>query len=167
MKSSIAKKSKGLTQAEAERSRKENGANIFSERKSKSFLRCFFDNLGDPIIRILLAALAVNLFMVFRGGDIIETVGIGISVFLATFISTLSERGSEAAFRKLDEECSHSAFRVWRDGRLSELPIEELVVGDVVDISAGEQIPADAFVISGSFRIDQSMITGESRDFIF
>ena len=164
MKSSIVSKSRGLTDTEAEISRREHGANLFSKRKSKSFLRCFFENLGDPVIRILLAALGVNLFMVFRGGDIIETVGIGISVFLATFISTLSERGSEAAFRKLDEECSHSSFRVWRDGKLTELPIEDIVVGDIVTLSAGEQIPADAFVISGRFRVDQSMLTGESRE---
>lgn len=161
---SCTKKKRGLTQAEAEASRAENGANILSERKSKSFLRCFFENLGDPVIKILLAALVINLFMVFRGGDVIETVGIAISVFLATLISTLSERGSEAAFKRLDEECSHSQFRVWRDGSLCRLPIEELVVGDLVAVSAGEQIPADAFVVSGELRVDQSMITGESRE---
>lgn len=161
---SCTKKRHGLTESEAEESRLRNGANILSERKSKSFFRCFFENLGDPVIKILLVALVVNLFMVFRGGDIIETVGIGISVFLATFISTLSERGSEAAFRKLDEECSHAQFRVWRDGALCERPIEDIVVGDLVLISAGEQIPADAFVISGDIRVDQSMITGESRE---
>ena len=64
-------KKRGLTDFEAEQSQKQYGANILSERKSKSFLRCFFENLGDPIIRILLAALAVNLFLVFRGGDLI------------------------------------------------------------------------------------------------
>lgn len=164
MKSNTQSIKKGLSENEASLSREKNGANILSEKKSKSFLRCFFENLGDPIIRILLAALAVNLFLAFRGGDIIETLGIGISVFLATLISTLSERGSEAAFKKLDAECSHSVFRVRRDGTLKELPIEELVVGDIVAISAGEQIPADAFVISGSFRVDQAMITGESRE---
>lgn len=157
-------KQRGLSSPEAKKSRDEHGANIFSKQKSKSFLKCFFENLGDPIIKILLVALLVNLFLVFRGGDIIETVGIAISVFLATFISTLSERGSENAFRRLEEECSHASFRVWRDGRITELPIEDIVVGDVVKISAGEQIPADAFVISGNVRVDQSMLTGESRE---
>ena len=155
---------KGLTSTEAEASRLEHGANILSERKSKSFLRTFFENLGDPIIRILLVALLINLLSVFRGGDVIETLGIGISVFLATFISTLSERGSEAAFKRLSEECSSSLFRVWRDNRLLEIPIFEIVVGDRVVLSAGEQIPADGFVLSGSFKVDQSAITGESRE---
>lgn len=164
MKASMKDKTRGLSSEEAEQSRKKHGANTLAEAKSKSFLRTFLENLGDPVIRILLGALIVNLFFVFRGGDIVETVGIAISVLLATLISTLSERGSEAAFRKLEEECSHSLFRVWRDGRLVEIPIEDLVVGDVVKISAGEQIPADSFVIEGKLRLDQSMLTGESRE---
>ncbi len=164
MKSSTETKTRGLSSAEAEESREKYGSNSFSKRKSKSFLRCFFENLGDPIIKILLVALGVNLFLVFRGGDVIETVGIAISVFLATFISTLSERGSENAFRKLEEECTHATFRVQRDGIIKEISIEDIVVGDVILISAGEQIPADAFVISGKFRVDQSMLTGESRE---
>lgn len=155
---------KGLSDLEAEQSKKEHGKNIFSARKPKSFLRCFFENLGDPVIKILLVALAVNLFLAFRGNDIFETVGIAISVFLSTLISTLSERGSEAAFRKLDAECSNSSYRVYRNGILKELPIEEIAVGDVLRISSGEQIPADAFVIHGEIKVDQSMITGESRE---
>jgi magnesium-transporting ATPase (P-type) len=164
MRGSTEKNTYGLTSAEAEASRKKNGSNTLEKKKSKGFIRTFFENLGDPVIRILLGALIINLFFVFRGGDIIETVGIGISVFLATLISTLSERGSEAAFRKLEEECSMGQFRVWRDGILCELPIDELVVGDVLNIGAGEQIPADSFVISGSIKVDQSMLTGESRE---
>ena len=100
------KLSKGLSEEDVARSRAEHGENRMSETKQKSFLRHFFGNLGDPIIRILLCALGVNLFFVFRGGDIVETLGIAISVFLATLISTLSERGSEAAFRRLSEECA-------------------------------------------------------------
>lgn len=155
---------KGLYTDEVERSLREHGKNIFSGRKPKSFIRCFFENLGDPVIKILLAALVVNIFLVFRGNDIIETIGIAISVFLSTLISTLSERGSEAAFRRLDEECSHATFSVYRNGSLTEVNIEDIVVGDVVKISAGEQIPADAFVVHGNISVDQSMLTGESKE---
>ena len=91
-----------------------------------------------------------------------ETVGIGVSVFLATLISTLSERGSEAAFRRLSEECDRASVRVRRDGRIVEVPMEELVVGDVVLLGAGEQIPADGYVIVGSLGVDQSSMTGEN-----
>ena len=155
---------KGLCDDEVEQARREHGKNIFSGRKPKSFIRCFLGNLNDPVIKILLAALAVNIFLVFRGNDIIETIGIAISVLLSTLISTLSERGSEAAFRRLEEECSHACFSVYRNGTLCEISIEDIVVGDVIKISAGEQIPADAFVIHGSISVDQSMLTGESKE---
>lgn len=157
-------KKSGLTSAQAEISRREHGNNYLSRRKRKSFLAHFFSNLGDPVIKILLLALGVNLIFVFWGGDILETVGIGISVFLATLISTLSERGSEAAFGRLSEECDKALVRVFRDDRLCELPIGELVVGDRVIVGAGEGIPADAYVVSGSIKVDQSAMTGESRE---
>ena len=154
----------GLTDNEVERSRREHGANVFKGTKKKSFLRCFFGNLNDPVIKILLAALAVNIFLVIRGGDIFETLGIAVSVFLSTLISTLSERGSEAAFRRLDAECSERRICAYRNGALKEIDVSDVVVGDVIKIGAGEQIPADAFIIRGSLRLDQSMLTGESRE---
>ena len=155
---------KGLTSAEAERSRSENGSNEISKKKRKSFLSHFFSNLGDPVTRILLFALGINLIFVFWGGDILETVGIGISVFLAALISTLSERGSEAAFERLSRECASVNARVYRDGHLCELPIGEIVVGDRVLVSAGEGIPADGYIVSGKIGVDQSAMTGENRE---
>ncbi len=159
-------KIKGLTSEEAARSRKEHGSNRLQKAKQKGFLRHFFGNLNDPVIRILLVALCVNLFFALRGGDWIETAGIGISVFLATLISTLSERGSEAAFKKLSEEFGKGSVRVWRDGALCEIPLEELVVGDRILVSAGEQAPADCFMTEGALRVDQSSMTGENREIL-
>ena len=146
----------GLTEDEVLASREKYGANTLTAQKGKGFFRHFFGNMGDPIIRILLCALGVNLLLVFRGGDWVETVGIAVSVFLATLISTLSERGSEAAFRRLSEECDRASVRVRRNGRLCQIPMEEVVVGDRVLIGAGEQIPADGFVIEGTLRVDQA-----------
>ena len=155
---------RGLTSAEAEASRLEHGANLLSGRKTKTFIRRFFENLGDPVIRILLVALGVNLIFVFRGGDILETVGIGVSVFLAAFISALSESGGENAFRRLSGECQKQSVRVWRDGRLFTLQIEDIVVGDRIVIGAGERIPADCYIVEGEVSVDQSAITGESKE---
>ncbi|MBQ9783755.1 MAG: calcium-translocating P-type ATPase, PMCA-type [Clostridia bacterium] len=154
----------GLTDEEVLASREKHGANTLSVTPPRSFLRHFLSNLGDPVIRILLCALGVNLVFVFQGGDWIETLGIAISVFLATLISTLSERGSEAAFRRLSEVCDRSEVRVRRNGTVIQIPMEEIVVGDVVLLSAGEQIPADGFMLSGSLRVDQSAMTGENRE---
>ncbi len=154
----------GLTEAEVSASREKHGANLLSGGETRGFWRLFFGNLGDPVIRILLCALGVNLFFVFRGGDWIETLGIGVSVFLATLISTLSERGSERAFHRLSEECDRSEVRALRDGVWRQIPMEEIVVGDLLRISAGEQVPADGYVISGSLTVDQSAMTGENRE---
>ncbi len=158
------RKGRGLSSEEVTASRAKYGENQLSRAASRSFLRHFFSNLGDPVIRILLCALAVNLIFVFRGGDWVESVGIAVSVFLATLISTLSERGSEAAFRRLSEECDRSEFRVFRDGRLCQVPISEIVVGDTLLVSAGEQIPADGWILEGCIGVDQSAMTGENRE---
>lgn len=155
---------RGLSEEQVTLSREQHGANVLKARKSKSFLRRFCENLGDPVIRILLVALGVNLIFVFKGGDLAETIGIGISVFLAAFISALSESGGENAFKRLMDQCDKQEYRVWRDGRLVSIPIGEVVVGDRVIIGAGEKIPADGYIVSGTLTVDQSSITGESRE---
>ena len=81
---------RGLSASEVERSRQEHGRHVFSHSRKKSFLRVFFSNLGDPVIKVLLIALGLHLILlIFHDGDAFETVGIGVSVFLATFISTI------------------------------------------------------------------------------
>ena len=154
----------GLTDEQAALSRREHGANVLTPQKRRSFARRFVANLGDPVIKILLCALALNLIFMFRRADWFETAGIAISVFLATFISTVSEYGSEAAFAKLSEESERVTCRVRRDGGIRELPIEEIVVGDIVLIGAGEKLPADGILLSGRLDVDQSAMTGESRE---
>ncbi len=154
----------GLSSSEAAESETRWGKNILPSVKRKSFIAHFFANLGDPVIKILLFALGVNLIFVLRGGDVVESIGIAVSVFLATFISTLSERGSEAAFRRLSDECADSLCRVVRDSRVISLHISEIVVGDIVYVSAGEHVPADCYVIDGKISVDQSSLTGENRE---
>ena len=161
-----------LTAAEVEAARKSHGSNTLSVKRGKSFGRRFLSNLGDPVIRILLGALAVNLVFVFRGGDWFETAGIALAVLLATFISTLSEHGSEAAFARLSAECAQSVSHVRRrgddasprGGTVCEIPLGDVVVGDIVVLSAGEMIPADGYLFTGSLQVDQSAMTGESRE---
>lgn len=155
---------RGLTAAQVEAARREYGENRLTQRKRRSFLRQFLANLGDPVIRILLCALAVNVLFLFRDADWFETGGIAVSVFLATFISTLSEYGSEAAFARLSAESSTRKCRVRRAEGIVELPAAELVVGDIVCIGAGEGIPADGRMLTGRVGVDQSAMTGENRE---
>ncbi|MBQ9131480.1 MAG: calcium-translocating P-type ATPase, PMCA-type, partial [Clostridia bacterium] len=154
----------GLTVAQAEQSRREHGANILSRQKGKSFLRRFFSNLNDPVIRILLGALAVNLLLLFQHSDWIESVGIAGAILLATLISTLSEHGSAKAFERLSEEGNRTVCRVRRGGSVREIPIADVVVGDTVLLSAGEMIPADGLLVWGELGTDQSAMTGESAE---
>jgi len=158
------KQNRGLTKTQAAESRSTHGANILSQKKGKSLLRRFLSNLNDPVIRILLGALAVNLLLTFRDADWVETVGIAIAVLLAATISTLSEYGSDRAFARLSEENAKGNCRILRDGVVCSLPIAEAVVGDVILLSSGEMIPADGLLIAGEIRTDQSAMTGESRE---
>ncbi len=155
---------KGLDEEAALRARREHGANVFTKKKEKGFFLHFLSNLNDPVIRILLAALAVNLLLLFRDADWMETAGIAVAVFLATLISTLSEYGSAKAFARLSEQDAKGLCRVRRAGRVREIPYAEVVVGDILLLSAGEQIPADGRILSGEVRTDQSAMTGESRE---
>ena len=160
----------GLTESQAEASRVSHGENVMKKAKKKSFIGRFFGNMKDPVIKILLCALAVNIIFMFRDGDVTETVGIAFSVFLATFISTLSEHVSEAAFDRLSRESADKTARVRRadenGGRpqVCELPVSRIAVGDVVLLSAGERIPADGIMVFGRIGVDQSGLTGESRE---
>ena len=154
----------GLDEKEVRASREKHGENVFKAAKKHTFVGSFFKNLNDPIIKILLFALALNLLFLIRGGDIYETVGIGISVFLATFISTLSEHSSEAAFKRLGEENRSGEIKVYRAGSLLTLPTSQLVVGDIILLGAGEKIPADCIMLSGEVSVDQSAMTGENKE---
>lgn len=161
---SSAVKPSPLTAAQVEESRRLHGSNQLTQRKKRGFFRQFLSNFGDPIIKILLVALAVNVIFLFHHFDWYESAGIAIAIFLATFVSTLSEHGSEAAFAKLQEEAASISCRVKRDGRVVSCPFADVVVGDLVLLQAGERVPADGLLIEGSLRVDQSALNGESKE---
>ncbi len=154
----------GLTDDEVVKSRKEYGSNEIKSKKRNSFIREYIDTLGDPIIKILLIALAVKTVFLFHNFDWFETLGIVIAIFLASFISTLSEYGSEKAFEKLQEESSKIKVKVKRNNKIEEISIEDVVVGDIVLLESGDKIPADGIIIEGEVGIDEAMVTGESKE---
>ncbi len=154
----------GLTDGEVERSRRENGTNALGKRRRRGFVRQFLSAFSDPIIKILCAALAINILFSLRSQGWFETAGIALSIFMASLVSTLSEYGSESAFIRLQEEASRSSARLMRSGRLTECPSDDIVVGDIVLLQAGDRIPADGVLLSGELRVDQSSINGESRE---
>ena len=154
----------GLTDNEILENRKKYGTNEISKNKSNGFLSLLLESLGDPIIKILLIALAVKVIFLFRDFDWFETLGILIAIFVASFISTISEYGSEKAFNKLQEESSKLKCKVIRNGSLTEILIDEIVKDDLVFLQPGDKIPADGIIISGEVSVDESSINGESRE---
>ena len=154
----------GLTQVEVEKNRKLYGNNSITDSEHNSFFKLLLESLGDPIIKILLVALAIKVVFLFKDFDYFETLGILIAIFLATLVSTISEYGSEAAFRRLQEESSKIKVKVIRDNILKEIPIEEVVVGDIVVLGSGDKIPADGYIIKGELSVDESSLNGEAKE---
>lgn len=154
----------GLSQSEVDAARARHGANTLESKKKRGFFRQLLGNFSDPIIRVLLIALTVNVVVLFRECDWFETGGILLAVFLSTFVSTISEWGSERAFEKLRAGSSAGRCRVRRNGQVTEIPAEELVVGDCLLLGGGEMVQADVTVCAGEVAVDQSALNGESAE---
>ena len=154
----------GLTNEEVIINRKKYGSNIFSKKKQDSFLKLLLETFSDPIIKILLIALGIKTIFLIRDFDWYETVGIVLAILIASLISSISEYGSSRAFSKLTEETSKISVRVKRNGQTITIPIEDVVVNDIVILSEGDKVTADGVVISGHLSIDESMMNGESKE---
>ena len=155
---------RGLSRREVEAARRRHGANRFTRQKSRGFWRQYLESFSDPIIRILLVALVLNVLVSLRQGSFLEPIGIFAAVFLSTFVSTVSEYGSERAFARLQQEADALTCRVQRREGVRVIPIGDVVVGDLVLLQAGERIPADGLLISGKLLVDQSPLNGESAE---
>lgn len=154
----------GLNHTQVAQNRALYGTNGLTFSRRTGFFKKLLESLSDPIIKILLAALAANLLFLFRGEGWFETVGIALAVFLASFISTLSEYSSEAAFSRLQQEAAALTCRVRREGRTVVIPCDQLVRDDLVLLEGGEGVPADGVLLTGGLTVDQSALNGESQE---
>ena len=155
----------GLTSQQVEDSLRKHGNNTLSQPPRDTFWDKLLENFKDPIIRILIFALLVNVGFVFVGhGDWIETFGIFIAILLATLVSTYSEYSNENAFQKLQEEASRIRCKVWRDGEPVVIHIDDIVVGDAVILEAGDKVPVDGILLEGDVKLDQAALNGESEE---
>ena len=156
---------KGLTEEQVLKSRQEYGDNRLSEVKSEGFWEKLKGNFGDPMIKILCVALIINVVFAFLGQtEWYESVGIALAVILATFVSTFSEYRNENAFQKLQDEASKIKCKVYRNGEVAEVSIDDVVVGDCIILQSGDKIPADGNLIDGNINVDQSVLNGESKE---
>ena len=153
---------KGLTAEEVKRSAILHGNNVLQKEKTKGFFGKFIDNLSDPIIRILIIAVSIEFILTLGNTNYAEIIGIISAITISTLVSTVSEYKSEQAFIKMEKEMHENDVSVMRDGSLKKIDANELVVGDIVYISAGEKVQADGKLINGSICVDQSALNGES-----
>ena len=156
--------SNGLSNDEVIKSREKYGNNALTVIKKDSFLKQLIRSLGDPIIKILLIALGIKTVFLIQDFDWYETVGIVIAIFLASFISTISEYGSEKAFLKLQSEAEAIKVKVIRDGKIILIDVNDVVVGDIILLESGDRIASDGVLINGEVSVDESSITGESKE---
>ena len=154
----------GLTNKEVIEQRKKYGSNEISRKKQKSIIKLFLESLADPIIKILLIALGIKTVFLFHDFDWFETLGIVIAILIASLISTLSEYGSEEAFKKLQEESLKLKCKVKRESKIQQVPIDEVVVKDIVLLQTGDKIPADGIIKEGSVLVDESSMNGEAKE---
>jgi len=155
---------KGLSLSDVEKSRLKFGSNQVAISKRKTFLKQYLESFGDPTIKILLVALGLNLIFFIKHFNWYESVGIAVSIILATFVSSISEYGSQLAFEKLMADAQNIKSNVWRDNNLVELPVVEIVSGDFVRLQSGDKIPADGILIDGQVDVDQSTLNGETKE---
>ena len=154
-----------LSSSKVEEQRNKYGSNKLTEKKQDGFWKKYFEAFNDPIIKILLVALVINLIFVFTGNaEWYEAVGIFVAVLLATFVSTLSEYSNEKAFAKLQAEADKIKCKVIRDGKVQEISIDDVVVGDYILLQAGDKVPADGVMVNGEIKVDQSALNGESEE---
>lgn len=154
----------GLNDEEVKENRKKYGSNNISGKNTNTFFNLFIETLGDPIIKILIIALAVKTIFLFKDFDYFETIGIVIAILVASLISAISEYGSNKAFERMQEESSKINVRVRRNKKIIEISIDDIVKNDVIILSSGEKIPADGILIRGKLSVDESSLNGESKE---
>lgn len=154
----------GLKEDEVKESRKRYGSNSINEKNKNTFFNLFIETLGDPIIKILLIALAIKTIFLFRDFDYFETMGIVLAVLVASLISAISEYGSNKAFQRMQEESSRINVLVKRDGKTKEITIDEIVKNDILILAPGNKVPADGILIKGKLSVDESSLNGETKE---
>ena len=144
-------------------SREEHGENVLTPPKRPSMWRLYLEKYEDPMVRILLVAAVVSLILAFVKQDFLETVGIIAAVVLATTVGFYFERDAARKFDVLTQLGEEQPVKVIRDGRVMEIPRRDVVVGDIVMVETGDEIPADGKLLEAiDLQVDESSLTGEA-----
>lgn len=166
------KKNYGLTSAQAEESLKKHGNNKLSVKESQSLFSMFVESFKDKWIIILLLALFIKIAFIFIGiifpqlGEVewYDAASILAAILLSTGFSTISSYRNEQKFNALQAEANKTKAKVFRDGKLLEIMVDDIVKGDAIMLQAGDKIPVDGYLLSGEMKVNQAALNGESEE---
>ena len=152
----------GLTDEQVKQSREQHGRNVLTPPQRTSLWKLYLDKYRDPIIQILLVAAFISLILAFIEKNFMETIGIFVAVFLATTVGFYFERDAAKKFNLLTALSEEQPVKVRRNGKVMEIPRHDVVVGDVVFVEVGDEVPADGeLIVCNDLQINESTLTGE------
>lgn len=152
----------GLTDEQVKQSRELHGKNVLTPPQRTSLWKLYLDKYRDPIIQILLVAAFVSLILAFIEKNFMETIGIFVAVFLATTVGFYFERDAAKKFNLLTALSEEQPVKVRRNGKVMEIPRHDVVVGDVVLVEVGDEVPADGeLIVCNDLQMNESTLTGE------
>lgn len=155
----------GLTDQEVEASRQKYGTNEIPDSEPTTFWDEFKETFGDPMIRILLAIAVLMIVMFFLGyAEIYEPLGTIVAVLIVAFVSAKTGVASDTKYRELKDRTEKEHCKVYRNGKVTVINVDDAVVGDKVLLQSGDKVPADGVLISGSLRVDNSALNGEAEE---
>lgn len=155
----------GLTDKEVEESRKKYGTNEIPDSEPTTFWQEFKETFGDPMIKILLAIAALMIVMFFFGyAEIYEPVGTIVAVLIVAFVSAKTGVASDTKYRELKDSAKKEQCKVYRNGVVTVIDVDDVVTGDIVLLQSGDKIPADGVLVSGHLSVDNSALNGEAEE---
>ncbi|MDY4515823.1 MAG: calcium-translocating P-type ATPase, PMCA-type [Lachnospiraceae bacterium] len=155
----------GLTDKEVEASRRQYGTNEIPDSEPTTFWQEFKETFGDPMIRILLAIAALMIVMFFFGyAEIYEPLGTIVAVLIVAVVSAKTGVASDTKYRELKDSTEKDKCKVYRNGLVTVIDVDDVVTGDKVLLQSGDKIPADGILVSGSLRVDNSALNGEAEE---
>lgn len=155
----------GLTDKEVEESRKKHGSNVIPDSEPTTFWEEFKETFNDPMIRILLAIVVIMLVMFFLGhAEIYEPIGTIVAVLIVAFVTAKTGVASDTKYRELKDSTKKDTCKVYRNGLITVVEVDDVVVGDKIILQSGDKIPADGLLVDGDLRIDNSVLNGEAEE---
>lgn len=155
----------GLTDKEVEESKRKFGSNAIPDSEPTTFWEEFKETFKDPIIRILLGISVLMIGMFFFGyAEIYEAVGIIVAVLIVAFVSAKTGVASDTRYRELKEMSEKDKCKVYRNGLITVLEVDDVVVGDKILLQSGDKIPADGVLIEGALKVNNAVLNGESEE---